>query len=758
MLITEELEKTLKRAFDEAKVRRHEFVSLEHLLYALTFDAIASNVLTHCGADLQRLRDEIEDFLIRHMPTLPEELKINPQYTLGVQFVLQIAATHVQSAGKEQMDGGSVLAALFREKESHAVYFLAKQNIQRFDIIRYLSHQISKIDSDESFSDFDADQERSSGKMRDPLTKFCINLNERALKGKIDPLVGREKELERTVHILARRRKNNPIFVGDAGVGKTAIVEGLALQITQKQVPPHLENSVIYSLDMASLLAGTKFRGEFEERLKAVVKDLGTKPNAILFIDEIHTIIGAGAVSGGSLDASNLLKPVLANGDLKCIGTTTYKEYRAIFEKDHALSRRFQKVEVTEPTESEAYLILQGLKKHYEDFHQVSYSSATLKAAVELSNKYINDRFLPDKAIDVMDEAGAEVKLKKKEVETAEDSVGTAKSVRTPKVTPQDIEAIVSRIARVPTQTIKLDDKKRLENLKRDLQLFIYGQDSAIENVVQAIQLSRAGLSEPDKPIGSFLFSGPTGVGKTEVARQLAQTLGIEFIRFDMSEYMEKHTVARLIGSPPGYVGFDQGGQLTEAIHRHPHAVLLLDEIEKAHEDVFNILLQVMDYATLTDNNGRKSDFRQVILIMTTNTGARESMVNTIGFGKSAYEDKSSKAIEKAFSPEFRNRLTSIVQFNPLALEIAERIVEKMITQLEERLKAKEVHLVLDPSARKYLAQKGFDPHYGARPLKRLIESEVAAVLSKEILFGKLSKGGEVMIQAPKEKLEFKFL
>jgi ATP-dependent Clp protease ATP-binding subunit ClpA len=746
MLITEELEKTLKRAYDEAKTRKHEYVSLEHLLYALTFDRVASEALLQCGADLKALRQELKVFLQTHMPVLNEEGdELDPQYTLGVQFILQLAAAQVQAAEKEQVDGGHVLAALFNEKESHAVYFLSKQNVTRFDVVRYISHRISKVDQDRPERETEEGEPTRPSRSKDPLSRFCVNLNEKARQGKIDPLIGRKVELERAVHILSRRRKNNPIFVGDAGVGKTAIVEGLALRIVRKEIPPSLESAEIYALDMGTLLAGTKFRGDFEERLKAVIQAVTAKKDHILFIDEIHTIIGAGAVSGGTLDASNLLKPALANGDIKCIGTTTYKDYRSIFEKDHALSRRFQKVEVNEPSLEESIQILKGLRKHYEDFHHVTYSPTALKAAVELSGKYITDRFLPDKAIDVMDESGAEVKLKSR------------KSGAAAVVTPKDVETMVSRIAKVPTHTVRVDDRKRLETLGADLKRFIYGQEDAIDRVVKAIQLSRAGLGEPDKPVGSFLFAGPTGVGKTEVARQLAQTLGIEFLRFDMSEYMEKHTVSRLIGSPPGYVGFDQGGQLTDAIHRHPHAVLLLDEIEKAHEDLYNILLQVMDYATLTDNNGRKSDFRQVILIMTTNTGARESMVKPVGFGQKEYEDRSLKAVEKAFSPEFRNRLTAIIQFQPLDLKIAEQIVVKMVSQLEERLKAKGINLVLEDSARKYLAEKGFDPKFGARPLRRLIETEISHVLSSEILFGKLAKGGKVVIKEGEGKLGFEY-
>ncbi|MBL7685556.1 MAG: ATP-dependent Clp protease ATP-binding subunit ClpA [Deltaproteobacteria bacterium] len=747
MLITEEFEKTLKRAFEEAKNRKHEFVTLEHLLFALLEDSVAQNILSHCGANLFKLKKDLDRFLATELQPIPVQEDFEPQYTLGFQYVLQVAAAHMQSAQRKQMDAGNVLVALFREKESQAVYFLSQQGVTRFDVVRVISHKISTIDLVPSEEEEDLDEGEvgeKSATAKDPLTRFCINLNEKVKLGKIDPLIGREKELERTIHILARRRKNNPIFVGDAGVGKTAIAEGLAHQIVHEKVPACLKDNIIFALDMAALLAGTKFRGDFEERLKSVVKKMTSHENYILFIDEIHTIIGAGAVSGGALDASNILKPALANGELKCIGTTTYQEYRTIFEKDHALSRRFQKIEVAEPSIDETLLILKGLQKHYEEFHSVRYTPSSLKTAAELAAKYINDRFLPDKAIDVLDEAGAEVKLKNKKEGI-------------PLVTPKDIEAMVSRIAKVPTHSIQTDDKKKLEHLDRDLKFLIYGQDEAVQQVVQAIQLSRAGLGEPDKPIASFLFTGPTGVGKTELAKQLAQNMGIEFIRFDMSEYMEKHTVSRLIGSPPGYVGFDQGGQLTDAIHRHPHAVLLLDEIEKAHEDLFNILLQVMDHATLTDNNGRKSDFRQIILIMTSNTGARDSMIRTVGFGSKDFEDKSMKAIEKAFSPEFRNRLTSIVNFKPLIIDIAEQIVMKMITQLEERLKSKNIHLNLDATAVKYLAEKGFDMKFGARPIRRLIETEISHALSHEILFGTLSKGGEVKISVQEGKLSFQY-
>ncbi len=783
MILTEELEKTLRRAYEEARLRKHEFVTLEHLLYALTYDKVASQILIHCEADLNKIRQELEVFFNQHLEKLNDEQE--PQYTIGVQYVLQSAAAHLQSAEKNEMDGGGVLVALYREKESHAVYILAQNGITRLDVLRYISHGVSKLDPEHDRELIPLQPGEKSSPKKDPLSRFCVNLNEKAARGEIDPLIGRGLELDRMIHILARRRKNNPIFVGDAGVGKTAITEGLALRIVQKEVPDCLKDCTVYALDMGALLAGTKFRGDFEERLKAVITNLKKDKNHILFIDEIHTIIGAGSVSGGSLDASNILKPALSNGEIKCIGTTTFTEYRNIFEKDHALSRRFQKVEVEEPTVEECYKILEGLQKYYEEFHGVKYSREALKACVDLSAKYINDRFLPDKAIDVMDEVGAEVKLRKQdsghlkpigvEGEAHEallregatrapyndvmDEVGAEVKLRKQNVaiSLQDIEKIVSRIAKVPTQSVKTDDKKKLASLAPELKKLIYGQDDAVEQVVRAIQLSRAGLSEPDKPIGSFLFAGPTGVGKTELAKQLAQNLGIEFLRFDMSEYMEKHTVSRLIGSPPGYVGFEQGGLLTDAIHRHPHAVLLLDEIEKAHEDIFNILLQVMDHASLTDNNGRKSDFRQVILIMTTNSGARDSMAKPVGFGKADYEDKSMKAIEKQFSPEFRNRLTSIVQFSPLGIKIAEQIVDKMMAELQKRLEAKKVKVKLDESARKYLAEKGFDLKFGARPMKRLIENEIAQVLSQEILFGKLEEGGSVSISASKDKLQFKF-
>ena len=809
MLISEELENTLQRAVDRAKASRHEFVAPEHLLFALTTDEVAAEILYHCGADLDGLRSAIDAFLDNNMPAFPENVAgpdgepPDPSYTLGCQLVLQLAASHVQSSGKEQIDGGNVLAALFRDEASHATYFLKKEGILRLDVVRYISHKISRVGarnlpSEGGEGTFDPD-DRDGDEVRqteNPLEEFCTNLNRKAAEGRLDPLIGRKAELERTVHILARRRKNNPIFVGDAGVGKTAIVEGLALRIHQGDVPEYLKDVTIYALDMGGLLAGTRYRGDFEERLKSVIDAVRSdRDRRILFVDEIHSLIGAGAVSGGAMDASNMLKPALASGEIKCIGTTTYKEYRQVFEKDHALSRRFQKIDVPEPSADETIEILKGLQGRYEEFHGVAYAPSAIRACVELAAKHISDRFLPDKAIDVLDEAGAEVKLRnsRSAVEVAAEEAKTIRKSEVPaggnasaaqataakghdaisavagkdaepaprkhaKVTSRDMENVVSRIAKVPTRSVKVDDRKRLETLGRDLKFLIYGQDAAVDRVVSSIQLARAGLGEPDKPIGSFLFAGPTGVGKTELAKQLAAALDIGFLRFDMSEYMEKHAVSRLIGSPPGYVGFDQGGQLTEAVHRTPHAVLLLDEIEKAHSDIDSILLQIMDYATLTDNNGRKADFRNVILIMTTNTGAREGLANAIGFEQKAnYSDKSDKAIEKAFAPEFRNRLTSVVQFRSLGSEIAEQIVEKMVAELENRLKARGVNLTLDPTARSWIAVKGYDAKFGARPMRRLIESEISHKLSHEILFGRLAKGGHVRIKAGEEGLVFEF-
>lgn len=739
MILSEEMENTLKKAYREAQDRRNEYVTLEHLLLALTYDSVASDVIQSCGGDIEELRRDLTDFLDKELEPLPEDLgSIDPSYTIGVQHVLQLAAFHTQSTKNKEMDGGYVLAAIFREENSFAVYYLSKQEITRLDVVRYISHGIRK----EKQPSGDFQEERESKDSGDPLSDFCINLNERAQKGKIDPLVGRENELERTIQVLARRRKNNPVFVGDAGVGKTAIVEGLAKSIVSGDVPDSLKNMTVYSLDMGLLLAGTKFRGEFEERLKGVVQSVSGDPNKVIFIDEIHTIVGAGAVSGGSLDASNLLKPALANGDLRCIGTTTFKEYKSIFEKDHALARRFQKIEVAEPSIDESIQILKGLQKKYEDFHGVQYSENAIKTAVELSAKHILDRHLPDKAIDLMDEAGARVKLKNESKQ----------------VTVRTIEDLVARIAKVPARTVKTDDREKLKNLEGELRSKIFGQDKAVEQVVQSIQLSRSGLSEEGKPVGSFLFAGPTGVGKTELAKQIAESLGVEFIRFDMSEYMEKHTVSRLIGSPPGYVGFEQGGQLTDAINRTPYCVLLLDEIEKAHEDIYNILLQVMDHATLTDNNGRKADFKQVILIMTTNTGARERQMPLVGFeGDSNQDDRSQRAIERVFSPEFRNRLTAIIQFDALSGSIVEKVVQKQIDLLEQKLYTKKVHLEIEEGVLSFIAKEAYDENFGARPVQRWIDSHIAKKLSGELLFGKLKSGGTVRISVLEDSLSFAF-
>ncbi len=746
MTLSKELEDTLKRSYEQAKVRRHEFMTLEHILFELTYDPDASDVLIGCGVDLDRLRDSIDNFMNENMPPIESEYLPDPQYSAGSQFVLRLAAMHAESVEKPEINGSNILISMFRIDESHAVYLLNEQGVNRYDLVRYVSHGGKHyIDQDKPTSIAKTDVETTQ-QTKDPLSEYCTNLVQKASDGKLDPLIGRESEIDRTIHILARRRKNNPIFVGDAGVGKTAIAEGLALRIAEKKVPAALEETHIYALDMGSLTAGTRYRGDFEERLKAIIDSVKGDQKKVLFIDEIHTIIGAGAVSGGTLDASNMLKPALANGEIRCIGTTTSKEYRSVFEKDHALARRFQKIDVYEPSQEECLKILQGLKKYYEEFHGVRYSTPSLKAAVDLSAKYMNDRRLPDKAIDLIDEAGADVKLRKHDSNTKQ-------------VTVKDIEALVSKIAKIPTRTVKVDDRNRLMTLSGDLKKVIFGQDEAVDELVTAIQMSRSGLSEPNRPVGNFMFAGPTGVGKTEMAKQLAEALGIEFIRFDMSEYMEKHTVSRLIGSPPGYVGYDEGGQLTEAVHQNPHAVLLLDEIEKAHEDIYNVLLQVMDHATLTDSSGRKVDFRQIVLILTTNTGSRESNQRSVGFGKEEFEDKSAQAIERYFSPEFRNRLTATLHFNSLSKEVVEKIVDKMIGQLADRLKAKKVMIELTPQARKFIAKKGYDKQLGARPIQRLIEEEITKKLSQEILFGDLSSGsGNVKIVVKDGELGFELI
>ncbi|MCZ6468379.1 MAG: ATP-dependent Clp protease ATP-binding subunit ClpA [Candidatus Dadabacteria bacterium] len=746
MTLSKELEDTLKRSYEQAKVRRHEFMTLEHILFELTYDPDASDVLIGCGVDLDRLRDSIDNFMNENMPPIESEYLPDPQYSAGSQFVLRLAAMHAESVEKPEINGSNILISMFRIDESHAVYLLNEQGVNRYDLVRYVSHGGKQyIDQDKPTSIAKTDVETTQ-QTKDPLSEYCTNLVQKANDGKLDPLIGRESEIDRTIHILARRRKNNPIFVGDAGVGKTAIAEGLALRIAEKKVPAALEETNIYALDIGSLTAGTRYRGDFEERLKAIIDSVKGDQKKVLFIDEIHTIIGAGAVSGGTLDASNMLKPALANGEIRCIGTTTSKEYRSVFEKDHALARRFQKIDVYEPSQEECLKILQGLKKYYEEFHGVRYSTPSLKAAVDLSAKYMNDRRLPDKAIDLIDEAGADVKLRKHDSNTKQ-------------VTVKDIEALVSKIAKIPTRTVKVDDRNRLITLSGDLKKVIFGQDEAVDELVTAIQMSRSGLSEPNRPVGNFMFAGPTGVGKTEMAKQLAEALGIEFIRFDMSEYMEKHTVSRLIGSPPGYVGYDEGGQLTEAVHQNPHAVLLLDEIEKAHEDIYNVLLQVMDHATLTDSSGRKIDFRQIVLILTTNTGSRESNQRSVGFGKEEFEDKSAQAIERYFSPEFRNRLTATLHFNSLSKEVVEKIVDKMIGQLADRLKAKKVIIELTPQARKFIAKKGYDKQLGARPIQRLIEEEITKKLSQEILFGDLSSGsGNVKIVVKDGELGFELI
>ncbi len=744
MMISRELEVTLGLALREAVRRQHEYLTLEHVLYALLYDAEVAEVVRHCGGDVERLKREVDQFLTEKVERLPEGQR-DPQQTLGFRRVLQRAALHVQSAGKDQISARDVLVSLFRETDSHAVFLLERQHITRLDVVSYISHGVSKIAEESDESDTVTDDEAPSEARapgRKALESFTVNLNQRAAEGDIDPLIGREDEVERTIHVLCRRRKNNPLYVGDAGVGKTAIAEGLALKIHRGDVPDVLKDATIYALDMGGLLAGTKFRGEFEQRLKAVITELGKTPGAILFIDEIHTVVGAGATSGGSMDASNILKPVLGSGKIRCIGSTTYDEYRSYFERDHALARRFQKIEITEPSIEQTYRILKGLKAHYEKHHGVTYTDGALRAAAELAAKHINDRRLPDKAIDVIDETAAAIKI-----------LPASRQKKT--VRPSDVERVVAKIARIPARSVSTSDKDRLRRLDADLKLSVFGQDAAIDAIVTAIRVARAGIGRAEKPVGSFLFAGPTGVGKTEVAKQLANVLGVTFLRFDMSEYMEKHTVSRLIGAPPGYVGFDQGGLLTEAITRSPHAVLLLDEVEKAHPDLFNVLLQIMDHATLTDNNGRKADFRHVILIMTTNAGAREMAAGLIGFGGRSGSERGSEALEKLFSPEFRNRLDATVQFAPLTPEVIERVVEKFVMELDLQLNERKVYLSITPAARSYLAQKGYDRTFGARPMARLIHTEIKQPLANELLFGCLQQGGRVKVDAVDGALRF---
>ncbi|TGM28080.1 ATP-dependent Clp protease ATP-binding subunit ClpA [Leptospira levettii] len=726
-----DLEKTLELAQKEATKYHHEFVTLEHLLYGLTYNEKTKDVLVNVGCDLDLLRKELLAYFEEDLSSISvPNLKIQPKYTVGVQFVIQFAAFHVQNSGKEEVDGNNVLVALFREEDSQACYLLAKQDIKRLDVIKYISHGLKKENDsnepEESYEEESLEEETEGKSKQSALEKFCVNLTEKAKSGTLDPCIGRETEIQRTIHILSRRRKNNPIFVGEAGVGKTSIVEGLAERVVQGKVPKSLLGLEIYSLDMGLVMAGTKFRGEFEERLKAILQELVGKPEKVIFIDEIHTIVGAGAVSGGSLDASNLMKPALANGELKCIGTTTYKEYKSIFEKDHALSRRFQKIEVVEPSREDAIQILNGLKSKYESFHGVHYSQKAIEACVDLSTLHLRDRFLPDKAIDLLDEAGAFVKLRDENKEKSKKTVGIF-----------EIESLVSKIAKIPEKTVKADDKKKLESLDSEIKTIVFGQDHAIDQIVDAIHYSRSGLGDEGKPIGSFLFVGPTGVGKTEVAKTLADKMGIQFLRFDMSEYMEKHSVSRLIGSPPGYVGYDQGGQLTDAIAKTPHCVLLFDEIEKAHEDIYNILLQVMDHATLTDSTGKKADFKNVILILTTNTGAQESSKPLLGFDSDRYDDRSLKAIERTFTPEFRNRLTAVIEFNSLSITIVEQVVKRIFQTLQNKAKEKGIQLDITEKAVRYLAETGYDKAMGARPIQRIINSEIGKPLSKKLLFHK---------------------
>ncbi len=742
-MLSKELEVTLNAAFSGAHAKRHEFITVEHLLLALLDNETTIPILLACGGNINALRAELTRFIDETMSLIPDGVQRETQPTLGFQRVLQRAVFHVQSSDKKEVMGANLFVALFSEQESHAVYLLNKQDITRLDVVNYLAHGVSKLDQHEKATDSEGDADKASNDATEsPLEKYAVNLNQEALKGNIDPLIGRDLEVERTIQVLCRRRKNNPLLVGEAGVGKTAIAEGLAKRIVEEQVPDVLLDSVIYSLDMGALVSGTKYRGDFEKRLKGLINQLKKQPEAILFIDEIHTIIGAGASSGGVMDASNLIKPVLSSGHLRCIGSTTYQEYRGIFEKDHALARRFQKIDVLEPSIEDTVQILKGLKSRFEEHHGLKYTAEALRLAVDLSARYITDRHLPDKAIDVIDEAGARQRLLTDE--QRKDVIDVA-----------EIEDIVAKIARVPVQSVSASDKDKLANLEKNLKMLVFGQDEAIAELASAIKLSRAGLRDSSKTIGSFLFAGPTGVGKTEVTKQLAKVLGIELIRFDMSEYMERHTVSRLIGAPPGYVGYDQGGLLTEAVTKHPHAVLLLDELEKAHPDVFNLLLQVMDHGTLTDNNGRKADFRNVILIMTTNAGAEEGARSSIGFTEQNHATDSFKALERSFSPEFRNRLDAILQFKPLDISVVGSVVDKFIFELEALLADKNVTLSLDAGARNWLAVRGYDAKMGARPMARLIQEKIKKPLAEDLLFGRLANGGHVRIEVENDALVF---
>jgi ATP-dependent Clp protease ATP-binding subunit ClpA len=746
-MISKELSATLGLAVREAKRRRHEYVSIEHILFAILNDPTGVEIVENCGGDADNLLNALEKFFDEKIEQIAEGDDYVLQQTIGFQRVIQRAVNHARSAEKQEVAVADVVASIFLEKDSHAEFFLSSEGVTRLDVLNYISHNIAK----DPFTDSPAGlirpgkEEGDRRKKSSPLELFTLNLIELSAEGKLDPLIGRQTELERTMQVLCRRRKNNPVFVGDPGVGKTAMAEGLAQKIQKDDVPDLLKDMEIFSLDLGGMLAGTKFRGDFEQRLKGVIAELQKKPKAILFIDEIHTIVGAGATSSGSMDASNILKPVLASGEIRCIGSSTFEEFKNHFEKDRALARRFEKIEIMEPPVSQTVQILKGLRSRYEEHHGIAYTDAALKAAAELSTKYLRDRFLPDKAIDVIDEAGAFIRL--------------SGSTHRKKINPADIEKIVAKMARVPAQSVSTSDRSKLENLADGLRKVVFGQDDAINALVTSIKRSRAGLGSPERPVGAFLFAGPTGVGKTEVSLQVARILGVEFIRFDMSEYMEKHAVARLIGAPPGYIGFDQGGLLTDGIRKHPHSVLLMDEIEKAHPDLFNILLQVMDHATLTDNNGRKADFRNVILMMTSNAGSREMSAANIGFGQTHKDaqSKGKKAIEKLFSPEFRNRLDETITFNALDLDIMEMIVDKFIAELNQQLAIKKVALTISPAVRTWLAKKGHDPTYGARPLGRIIQAEIKDKLSDEILFGQLQKGGLVSLDLADDQLIFDF-
>ncbi len=750
MRFSAELEIAINVAHTEAVRRRHEYITVEHFLYALLFDETTANIVRHAGGDAKKMRKKLEKFFDDQLEELEDDADVDPQPSLGLQRALRRASSHVESSGHEEVTGANVLIAIYAERDSYAVSLLEESGVARLDVVAYVSHGVSKVDGEAVPRTGGVDADGDGAKpAKDPLEAYCVNLNDEALQKRIDPLVGRENEVQRIIQILARRKKNNPLLVGDAGVGKTAIAEGLALKIERKEVPRSLLGSVVYSLDMGSLLAGTRYRGDFEERIKAVLKALQAIDKAILFIDEIHTIVGAGATSGGSMDASNLLKPALSSGRLRCIGSTTFQEYRQHFEKDRALSRRFQRVEVNEPSVEDTIKILDGLKPQYEEFHGVTYEPEALKAAAELSSRYLHDRKLPDKAIDLVDETGAAKKLE-----------ADGKEGDRPVVTVVDVERVLARMAQIPPREVSSNDRERLKNLETEIKAQVFGQDDAVKQLGSAIRLSRAGLRSPEKPIGSFLFTGPTGVGKTEVARVLAKVLGISFIRFDMSEYMERHTVSRLIGAPPGYVGFDQGGLLTDAISKTPHAVLLLDEIEKAHPDVFNVLLQVMDHGKLTDNNGKQSDFRHVILLMTSNIGAHDLARRALGFGDSGgvrdnpNTDREYKAL---FSPEFRNRLDAKIMFAPLSPSVMEHIVDKFIAEVATQLAARDATIELTAAAKKYFAEKGYEPEYGARPLARVIQDDLKRPLSDELLFGKLEHGGHVVVDAEDGKVVFRF-